>query len=176
MTTDILPDILARAITDSVKRAAAEAPGNAIEARNIALLARHCEYMLQESQAVAAEAKELVTKGVEASVLRRRSESALESIGQDLDAADHVLQLAERGALGKQGDPGVAHSRQAVEKVRQELVTIRGVFLGYLEVLNRPLPLIDWESLEEESRADREAGAYVRYETAEDIMRDFGGL
>jgi hypothetical protein len=175
MPTDVLPDILAPAVADSVRRVAAEPANGAFEARNLALLSRHCEYMLQEARAIEAEMKALVNEGVEAGLLRRRCESALSSIGQALTAAAGVLHLAIHLPPAQQSDLVVARSTENVEKVRQGLLVIRAVYLGYMEVLNRPLPPIDWKLLEEESRAAHEAGAYVRYETPEDLLRDFGG-
>jgi hypothetical protein len=175
MTTDVLPDILAPAVADFVRRLAAEPVNGAFEARNLALLARHFEYVLQESRAVEAEVKARVNEGVEAGLLRRRCESALESIAQVLDATAGALQLRVHVPPTKQSASVVERSTETVEKVRQGLLEIRTIYLGCLEVLNRPLPPIDWKALEEESRAAREAGAYVRYETPEDLMRDFGG-
>jgi predicted RNase H-like HicB family nuclease len=175
MTTDVLPDILAPAVADSVRRLAAEPANGTFEARNLTLLARHFEYILQESRAVEAEVKALVNEGVEAGLLRRRCESALESIEQALDAATGILQLGARVPPTKQSVSVVERSTETVEKVRQELQEIRAVYLGYMEVLNRPLSPIDWKALEEESRAGREAGTYVRYETPEELLRDFGG-
>ncbi len=169
MTTDILPDILARAITDSVKRAGADTPDSAVEARNLAVLARHCEYMLQEARVVEAEVKELVKHVVEAGFLRRRCEAKLESINQDLNAAGDVLQLADRVASSKQSDPGVALSTQIVGKVRQELLKIQEVFLGYMEVLNRPLPADFWEKA---SAAAASGGPYIRVDKYEDLFGD----
>ena len=173
MTTDVLPDILAPAVADSVRRLAAEPVNGTFEARKFAILARHFEYTLQESRAVEAEVKALVNEGVEAGLLRRRCESALESIGQTLDAAAGAFNSASVCRRPGKAPLWWNASRRRSKRSDRGCWKIRAIYLGYLEVLNRPLPPIDWKILEEESRAAREAGAYVRYETPEDLMRDF---
>jgi hypothetical protein len=169
MINDVLPNILAPAVADSLRRAAVELANGAVEPRSLALLARHCEYMLQESRAVEVEVKELVSEGVEAGLLRRRCESALESIGQALDAATHILQLGGRVAPTKQSVLVVARSTESIEKVRQGLLEIRAVYLGYMEVLNRPLPADFWEKA---MAAAAEGGPYIRVDKFEDLFGD----
>jgi hypothetical protein len=172
MTTDVLPDILGPAVADSVRRAAAEPANGDFEARNLAFWARHCKYMLQESRAVEAEVKALVNEGVEAGLLRRRCESALESIGQGLDAAASILHLAIRVPPTKQSASVVERSTETVEKVRQGLLEIRAVHLGYLEVLNRPLPADFWEKA---LAAAAEGGPFIRVDKFEDLFGDAKG-
>jgi hypothetical protein len=172
MTTDFLHNILARAVADSVRRAAAQSADDAFDVRNLAFLARHCEYMLQESRAVEAEVKALVNEGVEAGLLKRRCESALESIGQALDAAANILHLAIRVSPTQQSEFVLARSTETVEKVRQGLLEIRTVYLGYMEVLNRPLPADFWEKA---LAAAAEGGPYIPVDKYEDLFGDAQG-
>ena len=86
---------------DSVRRLAAEPVNGTFEARNLTLLARHFEYILQESRAVEAEVKALVNEEWRPDC-SGDDRTALESIGQVLDAAARALQLRVRVPPTKQ--------------------------------------------------------------------------
>ena len=173
--TETLPGLLIQTIADSVHRAAAEPSGRAIGPREFAALARYCDYILRESEAGLADVAELLAEGVEAGAFRRRCEEELEALGRVLDLTANILQLASRVAPPSREDATVVRSVESLERVRQGLSDVRANLLQYLAVVNRPRPTVDWRRLADEARADREAGLYVRYETAEGMAHDLAG-
>jgi hypothetical protein len=102
---------------------------------------------------------ELDGKGADSDALRSACQLSLETLGRTAEAR---ATLANRLIKDE-------HKReyQRQEDMAAQLVQ---AFTGWLEVLNRPYPPIDLKKLEEEARADVEAGRLIRVERFEDLF------
>ena len=102
---------------------------------------------------------ELDEKGENSDALRSACQFSLETLGRTAEA---------RATLTKR----LIKDEHKREFQRQEDVTAQllQTFTSWLDVLNRPYPPIDLKKLEEEARADVEAGRMIRVEKFGDLF------
>jgi hypothetical protein len=102
---------------------------------------------------------ELDDKGIDLGALGNACQNSLETLDRASEA---------RGTLATH----LVKDEHKREFKRQEDLTaqLRQAFAGWLEMANRPFPPIDLKKLEEDARADVEAGRMIRVEQFEDLF------
>lgn len=155
MTDTMLPELAL-----GTARVAREiAPGPASAELIDALLSQtglFLQFVVDRHDALAAELDE---RCIDPDILGKASQNSLETLNRTTET---------RGTLVGR----LVSDKQKREFQRQEDVTaqVRQTFTEWLEMANRPFPPIDLKKLEEDARADVEAGRLIRVETFEDLF------
>jgi hypothetical protein len=167
MTADILPHFTG-GMLDAVARAFQRPPATRWLDREVregaAVFGRLRSILSDEREAATRELRE----GVEASSFVARHQPAADGLAHFFAVASEM-----RTALAEiDKHPGAANLIAEVEAAEAEAVALRQLLTEAFHKAAVPFPKLDWKKLEEETKADREAGRLKRYATAEDMMRD----
>ena len=159
MTIDLLPEVALGAA--GAMRAALDRPSSReASAQTVAALLRQSflslDFVRTYHDSLAAE---LDHKGMHPDVL-------LDACRVSLETLDGIAE--SRRLLAKL----LADDEQKAEFRRQDelAAALRQTFTEWQEVLNRPFPPLDLKKIEEQTRADVEAGRMIRVETFEDLF------
>ena len=164
MTVDVLPEV-ALGATGAMRAALDRSSSREASAQTVAALLRQTflslDFIRTYHDSLAAE---LDHKGMDPDVL-------LDACRVSLETLDGIAE--SRRLLAKL----LAADEQKAEFRRQDELAagLRQTFMEWREGLDRPFPPIDLKKLEEETRADVEAGRMIRVETFEDLFPSHAG-
>jgi hypothetical protein len=159
VTVDLLPEV-ALGAANAMRAALDHSSPREASAQTVAALLRQSSLFLDFIRTYRdALVAELDEKGKDPDALRSACQISLDTLDRTAETQRMLWKL-------------LVENEHVKELLRQEEVAelVRQTFVDWQEALNRPFPPLDLKELEEEARADVEAGRMIRVEKFEDLF------